>query len=79
MSVPEKLPRGLWYDGERDRWRVRVYRRNRPIHVSYHKTYVEAVIALAQAKERQHWMRRCDNRPISTVADQVQALKLKLI
>lgn len=76
---PGKLPRGIWWDEKRQRWRVRVYRRNRCIHLSYHKELVDALNAYWAAKDRQRWLRCHDDCAIVTVADQVEALKTKII
>lgn len=40
----QKLPRGLWFDAERNRWRVRLWR-NTKMFISYHDTYEEALSA----------------------------------
>lgn len=45
-----KLPRGVWYDIERERYRCRVYRDNTVIHLSYHDSAVDAIDTLMRVK-----------------------------
>jgi hypothetical protein len=47
----EKLPRGVWYDDERARYRCRVYRNNNVYHLSYHDEAIEAIATLKRVKE----------------------------
>jgi hypothetical protein len=47
----EKLPRGVWYDDERGRYRCRVYRNNNVYHLSYHDDAPEAIDTLKRVKE----------------------------
>lgn len=42
----EPLPRGIWYEAARDRYRVRLYRNKIPYLVGYYKTRCEAESAL---------------------------------
>ena len=42
-----KTPRGVWYEADRDRWRVRRYRNNKAYLAGYYATKHEAVLALA--------------------------------
>jgi hypothetical protein len=75
--MTEKLPRGIWHEvgPNRNRYRVRVYRRARRIHLSYHDTLEEAVTALKAAREHQNYVRQEDQRmDCRTPAGQLLAL-----
>lgn len=37
------LPKGVWYEKPRERYRVRIVRNKRKLHLSYHKSKDEAV------------------------------------
>lgn len=37
-----KLPKGIWYEKSRGRYRVRVYSANKVYHLSYHRSLNEA-------------------------------------
>lgn len=52
MAAPtQPLPKGVWYEEKRDRYRVRIYRgSSRVIHLSYHETEADALRAWATAK-----------------------------
>jgi hypothetical protein len=64
--MSEALPRGVWFETERQRFRVRMYRRSQVIWLTYHLTLEEALDAHAQACEFQKsW------RPASPVVRQV--------
>lgn len=45
----EALPRGIWFEPERQRYRVRMYRRSQVVWLSYHFTLEEALNAHVQA------------------------------
>lgn len=47
MNAP--LPPGIWYEAERDRYRVRVYKGTTVIHLSYHADYTDALSAWHEA------------------------------
>lgn len=47
---PWRLPRGIYFERARGRYRVRLYRRSKAVYLSYHPTLEEAVAALAQAR-----------------------------
>jgi hypothetical protein len=46
----EKLPRGVWYDAERGRFRCRIYRNNNVYHLSYHEDSADAITTLKRVK-----------------------------
>lgn len=53
-NADEPLPPGVWFEKSRNRYRVRLYFKSQPIHLSYHRTLREALDALSLAKRRQH-------------------------
>jgi len=73
-----KLPRGLWKDPLRDRYRVRIYRRNRVIHLSYHHTLAEALEAHRNARKQRARIRKHEG-PIAGVTRCISALNEDLI
>jgi len=44
------LPRGIYYEPSRERYRVRIYKHNTVIHCSYHKALDDAILALDKAQ-----------------------------
>lgn len=44
------LPKGIWYEAKRDRYRVRLYDGQQVRHLSYHRTLEEAEQTLANVK-----------------------------
>ena len=42
------LPRGMWYDVEKQKFRVRLYRNRRPLHGGYHSDIEAAIHALVE-------------------------------
>lgn len=44
------LPKGIWYDAPRKRWRVRLYEGKEIRHLSYHRSLDEAIQAYNVAK-----------------------------
>lgn len=73
-----KYPRGLWYEAPRKRWRVRLYKRGRLYHLSYHTTYKDALAALQAARrhkpEDQPLFHPFANQP-TTTKNLIQALR----
>lgn len=49
MNAP--LPRGIYYEHARQRYRVRLYKRGQPVYLSYHPTLEQAIDALSAARE----------------------------
>ena len=45
------LPKGVFYDASRKRYRVRVYRHSEPVWCSYHHDYTSAMQAYGLAQE----------------------------
>ena len=45
------LPKGVFYDTTRKRYRVRIYRHSEPVWCSYHYDYPSAISAHSLAKE----------------------------
>jgi hypothetical protein len=64
-----RLPRGVWYDAERDRYRCRVYRDNNVIHLSYHDFPEDAIDTLARVKN-------LTRTPKGTVDDLIEEVAL---
>jgi len=53
VSDMPKLPRGVYYEARRKRYRVRLYKGNRVVHRSYHKTAEDAVQTWTKARGTQ--------------------------
>ena len=53
-----ELPLGIYYEEARDRYRVRVYKFNRPTHCSYHTTLDAAMLALDKALQAREHVRK---------------------
>ena len=51
--MSEPLPKGIYFEVERGRYRVRLYRRSNVIWRTYHFTLEEALEALSAALEAQ--------------------------
>lgn len=45
--------KGIYYEADRNRWRVRLYQGNLICHLSYHDTKEDAEMAYATAKQTQ--------------------------
>lgn len=45
--------KGIYYEANRNRWRVRLYQGNLICHLSYHDTKEDAEMAYATAKQTQ--------------------------
>lgn len=68
------LPRGVWYEADRDRYRVRLYRNKIPYLVGYYKTQADAEAALAGLRSkiqtiRKHRHNAAQRVPCSTFRD----------
>lgn len=76
----ERLPRGIYYEELRGRYRVRLYKRHRMVYLSYHATLEEAVQAHAIAREAVKHMRVPEPTPaeftgeMTTLGTQIAAL-----
>lgn len=53
MTEATVLPRGIWFEPERHRFRVRLYRRSHVIWLTYHTSLDEAIETLNSALEAQ--------------------------
>lgn len=51
--MTDSLPRGIYFEQERKRYRVRLYRRSHVVWRSYHFNLCEAIEALSSALEAQ--------------------------
>lgn len=45
------LPKGIWWDAEKSKFRVRLYRNRRPLQGGYHDTLEEALGAFEELKK----------------------------
>jgi hypothetical protein len=43
IETATKLPRGVWFERNRNRYRVRIYKNKQVFHISYHRTLGEAL------------------------------------
>lgn len=50
MSRIDRLPRGIYYEARRQRYRVRIYKNNQVVYRSYHTLLEDALAALSQAR-----------------------------
>jgi hypothetical protein len=50
------LPKGLWFDEEKRKFRVRLYRNRRPLHGGYHNTIEDAIRSLMQLEDFRNQM-----------------------
>lgn len=69
--------RGIWYEPQRQRYRVRIYRGDRMIHLSYHRTQEEAFAEYSEVKDK-HITTKYDNN-LNTIEGQLQALSAGLL
>lgn len=46
------MEKGIWYEAERDRYRVRLYRNNVPYLAGYYPTYPAAVAAWIKLRQK---------------------------
>jgi hypothetical protein len=53
-----RLPKGVFFEEERQRWRVRLYKEADVMHLSYHRTLEDALETWLVAKARQKHSRR---------------------
>lgn len=53
----KKPPRGIWYEPDRKRWRVRIYVRSRVVYLRYYDTLEEALKGYEEARKRQKEIR----------------------
>ena len=50
--MPQKLPKGIWYEAGRQRYRVRLYRNNTKYPGGYYRTLDEALVAREELKTK---------------------------
>lgn len=80
MTNRWRLPKGIYYEESRGRYRVRLYKRSKAVYLSYHPTLEEAVAALTQARQAVKQMRTPEPAPLTIMRDltsidsQLQAL-----
>ncbi len=52
MEQTDDIPKGIWYEKERRRWRVKLVSEGVLLHRSYHKDYVNALEAWQDTKRK---------------------------
>jgi len=52
MDPGAAIPKGVWYEVQRNRWRVKLFCDGKVYHRSYHKDYLEAVAVCQQARKK---------------------------
>jgi hypothetical protein len=67
------LPRGIWFDASRKRYRVRLYQGTSVFHLSYHASKDEALSAYHAALSRK--LKPFEERAIETPLDRLAALQ----
>lgn len=82
--TPNKLPRGIYFEGARQRYRVRLYWDHQVEHQSYHRDFTEAVEELRRARARIFGLRNSHPEgrgtpQLHTANDQIAALQSGLI
>lgn len=75
MTTP--LPRGVWYDAPRKRFRVRLYRGTAVVYLNYHKTAEGALEDYERARASFQLIE--GSSALHTVDDQVAALRRQFI
>lgn len=50
MEQDGDIPKGIWYEKERDRWRVKLVADGILLHRSYHREYSDALVAWQDTK-----------------------------
>lgn len=58
----KKKERGIWFEAARNRYRVRLYRRGRIVHLSYHADAESAAKAYEEAKAEVERIREAEKR-----------------
>jgi hypothetical protein len=66
---PERLPKGIYFEAARGRFRVRLYKRSTAVYLSYHSTLDEAVAALTEARRAVARMRVPQSCPLTFTQD----------
>lgn len=76
--LENELPPGIWFEERRKRYRVRVYRRGRVIHRSYHQNVTDALREYVRAKMLQAWLHANDAKPM-TSANRIAAFASNVV
>ena len=50
MEQSSNIPKGIWYEKERNRWRVKLVADGILLHRSYHREYSDALVAWTETK-----------------------------
>lgn len=59
-----EVPKGIWYENGRSRWRVKILCNGQLVHRSYHREYPDALAAWKVAKTKQRALLRTQAPPI---------------
>lgn len=60
------LPKGIYFEDDRQRWRVRLYKEGAVVHLSYHRSLEDAMEGWLVAKTRQRHSHRQHVTPETT-------------
>ena len=52
MDTRIVVPKGVWFEANRNRWRVKLFCEGQLFHRSYHRSYSNALAAWQQAKKQ---------------------------
>lgn len=67
---------GIWFEEERSRWRVRLYKERKVVHLSYHPTFEEAEQVADKARQkRDELLPQPEIRFASNVGDILNTLR----
>ena len=63
-----KLPKGIYYERSKHRWRVRLYKAGTVVHLSYYKSFPEALENYQKAKDiqRESKQKKLEQMTLST-------------
>jgi len=73
-KIFDNLPPGIWYEADRRRYRVRIYSGTTPIHLSYHISLEEAIVAWREAQIKRHSLLIYPSTQLTSERDQLMAL-----
>lgn len=71
------LPKGIYFEADRNRFRVRLYLQQQVVHRSYHRDLRDAIDALRRARDEREELRsrrQMRRRDLSSIESQVAAL-----
>lgn len=74
IRIACKLPRGIFYDTKRKRYRVRIHIKSKVVYLSYHKTPEDALKAYHEARAKRKELRALPPADTSTCQGMIDAL-----